>query len=102
MKFIWMLLNSTSLEVKLPITVRVDNVGAFFMSENVTTINMTKHVDTRYRFVNELVEDGFIEIIFVKTKENVADIFTNNTSGEIGNRHNNKMIKDIETKQEGC
>ena len=78
-----MLLKSMNLEVKLPITVRVDNVGAIFMSENVTTSNSTKHVDTRYRFVNELVEDGFIEIIFVKTKDNMADIFTKNTSGVI-------------------
>ena len=42
-----------SLEVKLKITVRVDNVGAIFMSENVTTSNRTKHVDTIYSFVNE-------------------------------------------------
>ena len=49
-----------SLEVKMPITVIVDNVGAIFMSENVTKSNRTKHVDTRYRFVNEFVEDEFI------------------------------------------
>ena len=98
-KFIWMLLNIMSLEFKLPITVRVYNVGAIFMSENVTTSNRTKHVNSRYRFVNEFVEDGFIEIVFVNTKDNVADIFTKNTSGEIGNLHHNKMVKEIETKQ---
>ena len=32
MKFIWMLLKIMSLEVKLPITVTVDSVGAIFMS----------------------------------------------------------------------
>ena len=101
-KLIFMLINITSLEVKLPITVRVDNVGAIFMSENVTTSNRTKHVDTRYRFVNEFVEDRFIEIIFVKTKYNVADIFTKNINGEIGDCRHNKMVKYIETKQEGC
>ena len=97
-KLIFFLLKSIILEVKLPITVRVDNVGAIFMSENVNTSNRTKHVDTRYRFVNEFAEDGFIEIIFMKTKDNVADIFTKNTSSEIGNCHHNKMVKDIETK----
>ena len=101
-KFIWMLLKRMILEVKLPITVRLDNVGAIFIPENVTTSNRTKHVDTRYRFVNEFVEDRFIEIIFVKTKENVTDIFRENTSGEIRNHHHNKMDKAIETKQEGC
>ena len=45
--------------------------------------------------------DGFIEIIFVNTRESVADILTKNTRGEIGNRHHNKMAKEIETKQEG-
>ena len=58
-------------------------MGVIFMSKNFTTSNRTKHVDTRYRFVNEFVEDGFIEIIFVKTKDNMADIFTKNTSGVI-------------------
>ena len=36
-------------------------------------------------FVNEFVGDGFVEMIVVKIKENVTDIFTKNTSGEIGN-----------------
>ena len=54
------------------------------------------------RFVKKIVEDVFIEIIFVKTKDNVTHIFKNNTSGEIGNHCHNKMFKDIETKQEGC
>ena len=48
--------------------------------------------------MNEFVEDVFIEIIFVMTKENVADIFTKNTRSDIGNSHHNKMVKDIETK----
>ena len=81
------------LEVNLSITLILDNVVATCMSENLTTSNRTKHVDTRYRFVNEFVEDGFIEIIFVKTKDNVADIFTNNTRNYIGNHQHNKMVK---------
>ena len=52
MKFICMLLKSMIIEANLPITVRVDNVGAIFMSENLNTSNRSNHVDTRYRFVN--------------------------------------------------
>ena len=59
-------------------------------------------MNTRYRFVYEFVEDEFIEIIFVKTKENMAHLFTNDTSGEIGDSCHNKMVKEIETKQKGC
>ena len=41
-----------------------------------------KHVDVRYHYMNEMVLDGFLKIQFVKTKENVADIFTKNASNE--------------------
>ena len=82
-KFVYQLLQSISVNVKLPIVVRVDNVGAIFMSENTSTSGRTKHVDIRYRYVNEMVMDGFLKIVFVKTKENVADIFTKNVTSEV-------------------
>ena len=67
-KSMLMLLKIMILEVRLSITVRLDDIGELFMSENITTSNRTNNVDTRYRFVNEFVDDGFIENIFVKTK----------------------------------
>ena len=91
-KFIWMILKSMGFEVKSPITVRVDNIGAIFMSENVTTSDRTKHIDTRFRFVNEFIADGFIEVIFVRTKENVADIFTKNTNADTSAPHHSRLL----------
>ena len=82
-KFAYQLLKSIGIEVTLPITVRVDNVGAIFMSENTSTSGRTKHVDIRYRYVNEMVLDGFLRIVFVKTKDNVADVFTKNVTSEV-------------------
>jgi len=61
---------SMEIPVKFPIIVRVDNIRAIFRSENVTTSQRTKHMDIRYHFVCEFVEDEFIEIIFMQTKEN--------------------------------
>ena len=81
-KFIYQLLQSIGIEIELPIRVRVDNIGAIFMSKNTSTSGCTKHVNVRYRYINEMVLDGFLKIQFVKTKENVADIFTKNVSSE--------------------
>ena len=53
------------------------------MSENTSTSGRTKHVDIRYRYVNKMVIDGFLKIVFVKTKENVADIFSKNVTSEV-------------------
>jgi hypothetical protein len=50
--------------------VMTDNLEAIFMSENASTGFLTWHVDTRYHFVHECIEDGFIEIAFVRSAEN--------------------------------
>ena len=86
-KFVYQLVTSLGLKVKTPIIVRVDNVGAIFMSQNISTSSKAKHVDIRYRFVNEMVEDEFLKIIFVKTAENVSDGFTKNVSSETYESH---------------
>ncbi len=91
-KFVVQVLLSMGIPVKLPIIVRVDNVGAIFMAENVTTSTRTRHVDVRYHFVREFVEDGFIKIIFVRTTENNADIFTKNVTGELYDTHTRSFL----------
>ncbi len=63
------------------------------MAQNVTTTSRTKHVDTRYKFINKYVEDGIVKIIFVKSKENDADIFTKNLNGDLHAAHSSKFIK---------
>ena len=82
-KFVYQLLQSISVNFKLPIVVCVDNVGDIFMSENTSTSGRTKHVDICYWYVNEMVVDRFLKIVSVKTKENVADIFTKNVTSEV-------------------
>ena len=43
MKFIVQLLQTMNIEVELPITVHVDNVGEIWLSNNRTTSDRTKH-----------------------------------------------------------
>ena len=80
------------MNVETPIVVRVDNVGAIFMAENVSVSQRTKHIDVRYRFVQEFVMDGFLKIIFVRTADNDADIFTKNLIGDLHEKHRDKMV----------
>ena len=77
-KVIVQLLQTMNIEVELPITVHVDNVGAIWLSNNRTTSERTKHIDTRPSFVKEYQEDGKIIIKFVKSEDNEADVFTKN------------------------
>ena len=94
LKFIVQLLQTMNIEVELPITVHVDNVGAIWLSNNRTTSDRTKHIDIRTSFVKEYQEDGKIITKFVKSEENEADIFTKNTTNTIFQSHQKKLIWD--------
>ena len=54
------ILNFLGVEVKYPIEVNVDNIGAVYLSKNATTGSRTKHIDARYHFVREYIEDGVV------------------------------------------
>ena len=60
--FIMQLLRSKKIFVKHPVMVRVDNVDAILIASNITTTSCTKHVDIRYKYMNEYAEDEIVEM----------------------------------------
>ena len=64
-------------KVPLPIVVKVDNMGAIYMSEN-DGLKKSRHIDIRYHFIREYVDQGIVKIVFVKSEDNKADPFTKN------------------------
>ena len=60
----------------------MDNIGAIFMASNISTTYHTKHVDIRYKYVNEYVEDGVVQMTFVRSSENDSSMFTKNLIAE--------------------
>ena len=99
-RFLYQLLTEMGIEVELPIVVRVDNIGAIFMAENIAVSPKTKHVDIRYRFVNDMVSERFLEVIFVGSLENDADLFTKNVKGEIYEKHSSKIVFTFDMKDD--
>jgi hypothetical protein len=86
----------------LPITVKTDNAGAMFMSQNSSSGVRTRHVNTRYRFVQENLDDRIIKIEFIKSIDNQSDIFTKNVTQEIYERHVKMFLEEyIEGKFNG-
>jgi hypothetical protein len=62
------------------------------MVENTSSGVCTRHIDTRYYFIQEHIEDGFIQVVFVRTSENDADIFTKNVNKETYEKHIVKLL----------
>jgi hypothetical protein len=90
--FLKQVIESIGLEVKLPIIVNEDNTGAIDLASNWSTNSNIKHIDVRYHFVRELLEDGIIQINYVKSEENVADIFTKNLGEQLFEKHQNWLM----------
>jgi hypothetical protein len=59
-----------------PLTIWADNQGAIALAKDNKFHSRTKHIDLRYHFIREAVEEGKIKMNYVPTNENVADIFT--------------------------
>nr|GEW45903.1 hypothetical protein [Tanacetum cinerariifolium] len=53
-----------------------DNKSAIALCCNNVQHSMSKHIDIRYHFIKEHVENGVIELYFVNTEYQLADIFT--------------------------
>ena len=78
--------------VEYPIKVHCDNIGAIYLAYNEKIARRTKHVDTRTHFARRYVEEGTIKIVFVRSDENDADIFSKNTLESTFNKHKEKFM----------
>jgi len=75
------------MNMKLPIVVSCNNVGAIFMAKNLSSGVGTKYVNTRYHFIKEYMEDDSIKTVFVKSCDNDADLLTTNVNKDTNKKH---------------
>ena len=93
--FVKNLLDSIGIKIELPITIRVDNVGAIYLANNYSTSQRTKHIDIRAHFLREYIENGIIKVLFIRSEDNDADILTKNTPEDLFHSHASKNVEEI-------
>lgn len=59
-----------------PTTMYCDNQGAEFLVKNPTVHKRSKHIDIRYHYIREKYMDKEVDIEYVPSTENAADILT--------------------------
>ena len=59
-----------------PVTIFEDNQGALALAKNPVHHERSKHIDIKYHFTRECVLNKQIEITYVQSENNVADILT--------------------------
>ncbi|RDX93243.1 hypothetical protein CR513_24525, partial [Mucuna pruriens] len=56
--------------------IHIDNKSAQILAKNPVFHERSKHIDTRYHFIRECIVKKEVELVHVKTQDQVADIFT--------------------------
>jgi hypothetical protein len=64
------------------VTIWCDNMSSIQFAKNPVFHARTKHIEVHYHFLREKVIDGEVDLQYVKTNEQVADIFTKGLSIE--------------------
>ena len=66
------MLNKEAAQLKL----LVDNKSAISLAKNPVFHDRSKHIEIRYHFIRECVEQGRVFIDYVRTSEQLADALT--------------------------
>ena len=75
---IWLrnLLKELDLQQKKPTKIFVDNKSAIALAKNPVFHDRSKHIDTRYHYIRECITRKEVQLEYVKSNDQIADIFT--------------------------
>ena len=59
-----------------PTIIHCDNQSCIKLSENPVFQDRSKHIEIKYHFIKDYVQRGVIELQYISTDEQVADILT--------------------------
>ena len=58
------------------VELRIDNKSAISLSKNPVLHDRSKHIDTRYHYLRECVEEGRMKVEYISSEGQLADILT--------------------------
>ena len=79
----------------LPSILREDNTGAIFMAKNTAIGQRTKHVDIRYQFVNDMVQQGDLTVVHIPGGDNPSDLMTKNLPHAPHEKHTSTIVNGL-------
>lgn len=83
---------SEVLNIDVKINLCVDNQSALALIKNNVLNRKRKHIDVKYHFICEKVNEGLINVQYCPSNENVADIFTKPLGGNIFNKFKSRLL----------
>jgi hypothetical protein len=59
-----------------PFPLLADNQSSIALTKDNAFHSRTKHIDIQYHYIREAVENDDLQLIYVQTDSNLADVFT--------------------------
>ena len=89
------LLRSIGYDVK-PIRFYQDNMSTIRMAESgASASRRTRHINVRYFFIKERIDDGEIKLSYLPTKEMIADLMTKPIQGKLFVKLRNRLLGNV-------
>jgi len=76
-------LEAVGIQLQAPLCIWCDNQAAIAVANREGTHKAKKHIDIKYHYVQQLVEKNLIEVAYIPTKNNPADILTKCLTGRV-------------------
>ncbi|PON60973.1 hypothetical protein PanWU01x14_149410 [Parasponia andersonii] len=75
---IWLrrLLKELNMTQKEPTKIYIDNKSSIALAKNLVFHDRSKHIDTRYRYIRECVANKEVQLEYMRSHDQIADIFT--------------------------
>ncbi|KAK6142445.1 hypothetical protein DH2020_022793 [Rehmannia glutinosa] len=75
---VWLrnLLKELGMTQEEPTKIRVDNKSAMALANNPVFHDRSKHIDTHYHYIRECISRKEVQVEYVKSQDQIADIFT--------------------------
>ena len=78
------------------VKIGVENLGTMALTKNPLNQQRSKHIDVKYHFLRDVVSKGIVDMYYVPSCENVADVFTK----PVNNRKMSQLL-DLQNER-GC
>jgi len=93
LKYLRYLLESIGFEVEMPNTMYEDNMSCIKMlNSDVLNHGTSKHISPKFNFVREEITNGNIQVVYLPTEEQPADILTKALSFRLHNNNVERMM----------
>lgn len=69
--------------VRVPIQLKCGNKATISISENLVQHDRTKHIEVDKHFIKKKLDEGILEVPFVRSEDQLADILTKAVAGKV-------------------